>query len=225
MNKLLKVFIIIIGSLLILWFVGRITNTFQFFHSPSTANSPTIRKGQTFFASNLKTPKRFDFICYFATTPEYGRQIVIHRLCALEGEEIEIKNGDLYVNNEPVDQNLPLTYLYAVSIADMNKLAENENDDQFLFQLFSRDSAIGYIPRDTIRSRSINAKRIITNKNERNTYIEAQFSRPWNSDHFGPIIVPKGKYFVLGDNRLGSQDSRYTGFVDKKDYVATAFIR
>ncbi|HXH27511.1 MAG TPA: signal peptidase I, partial [Candidatus Polarisedimenticolia bacterium] len=47
---------------------------------------------------------------------------------------------------------------------------------------------------------------------------------PPHLDNFGPVTIPEGEYFAMGDNRDDSLDSRDWGFVPRRDIIGRALL-
>jgi signal peptidase I len=54
---------------------------------------------------------------------------------------------------------------------------------------------------------------------------EPYLRTPASSGNFGPVTVPDGHVFVMGDNRMNSRDSRVFGPIDQDLIVGRAFVR
>ncbi len=132
---------------------------------------PTLQKGE-YIMINLKHYKsrkiqRSDVVLF--TFPENQSEDFLFRVIGLEGEKIEIKKRQVFINNRPLQED---------------------------YKIFTK-------------SRS-------DSKTEDSTFPGSLI------DDYGPVIVPWGTCFILGDNRDNSYDSRYWGFVPLKNIKGKA---
>jgi len=134
------------------------------------------------------------------------------------------------------DHLLVNKFIYGVKIPILRKIiipiTDPKRDDIIVF-IYPNDRSLDFIKRvigiggDKIEIK--NKKIFINDREYKDSYgiysdslIYPGAMQP--RDNFGPIIVPQGSLFVMGDNRDNSKDSRYWGFVDVKDVEGKAII-
>jgi signal peptidase I len=189
----------------------------------SAANEPTIQEGSTIVLSKSKMPKRFDFICFNNEVEGMGGFEAVFRLCGMEGDTVEIKNGDLYVNGQMEDDQFNLMQLFAVPSAELNRIANKVTIDEAVPNE-KGDSVRLFLSTAFVRQQQLKCTRIVLPKKKKDDDIARIFHQSWNPDQFGPVTVPRGHYFVLGDNRRHAADSRYIGFISKNQVVGTVIL-
>lgn len=125
----------------------------------------------------------------------------IKRVVGLPGDEVSYRNQRLYLNGAPVPTQ-PLPDFF------------NEDSTRFEKRFSEKLGSVTHtILVDPARS----------------SFIASPFDFPFreNCRYSGEGVtckVPPGNYFMMGDNRDNSQDSRYWGFVPDENIVGKAFF-
>ena len=107
--------------------------------------------------------------------------------------------------------------------------SEPERGDIVVFDVpFQKDAYIKRIvglPGDGIQLQ--NGKLFVNGEPKNEPYIAAQPCLSWkpNTCSYGPVTVPPGTVFVMGDNRAHSYDSRFIGPIPEESIEGEAFLR
>jgi signal peptidase I len=219
---------IIIGSavaivlVMVLWVIARWTGIIQSYHASTSSNEPTISTGSIVLGSNLKAPAQGAFIFYRPNNSSTN-EIYVHRLCAVGGDRLVIKKGIVYVNGKSFDQHLNLKHSYRIATGTALALKEKGIIGASDLSYRSGETTIVFMEDQLVTTRNLSAQRNITSKTELDGAIQNIYGKNWNKDNFGPLVIPKDHYFVLGDNRDNALDSRYTGLIPRQQWVGTKF--
>ena len=172
---------------------------------------------------------------------EYAEAIVIAILIALfirtfVIQAFKIPSGSMKPTFQIGDHILVSKFTYGIKIPFIRKtmipIGDPKRGDIIVF-IYPEDRSKDFIKRvigiggDTIEIRN---KKIFLNGlpyNDSHGVYSDDFIIPGSvqpRDNFGPVTVPRGNIFVMGDNRDQSYDSRFWGFVDLKDVMGKAFM-
>jgi signal peptidase I len=187
---------------------------FEPFKIPSSSMVPTLLVGDLILVNKFDygirlpvinkkvievgNPQRGDVMVF--KYPKDPSQDYIKRVIGVPGDKITYENKRLTVNGQPIDY------------APMDDYLDDEHPiyrKQFLEKLPNAPHRI--LNNDGARTINLGAVEEFPH-HENCTYSYDGFT----------CIVPEGNYFMMGDNRDNSADSRYWGFVPDKNIVGKA---
>jgi signal peptidase I len=176
-----ELIVIVMVVLLIRAFVA------QAYNIPSGSMKPTLLVGDFILVNKLvyrfSEPQRGDIVVFkYPIDPNID---FIKRIVALPGEQVEVRNNQVFINGKP----LPLI--------EVNREEEN---------------GVRKVIYEEVLPEGIKHK------------VQFYEDFPFSKRDFGPVVVPPNHYFVMGDNRDNSEDSRYWGFLPRENIVGKAFV-
>ncbi len=130
-------------------------NVVQAFNIPTETMTPTLLKGDLILADKAiykkEAPKRGDVIVFIY--PENTKKMFVKRLVGLPNETLEIKNGSIYINGEPL-KTVPFENRYYYNRGEYGKegqVIQIPNDSYFVLgdnSASSQDSRyFGFVPK------------------------------------------------------------------------------
>ncbi len=174
-----------------------ITYYMQAFRIPSGGMAPTLVPGDNILVAKFRRdPARGDVIVF--RYPENPRQDFVKRVVGVAGDRIEIRGGTLLVNGAEVAESASHDCVFPDYRAE--EATWTEQHARCAAQtLGGRRHAVAHVP-------------------ARDPTTASTFPLPGQP----PYVVPANSYFVLGDNREASHDSRYWGAVPRANIRGTA---
>lgn len=220
MNRKLKIALITIGTLFISYTIIAQTGMLKAYKNSTIANEPNLKINSRMLVSNLVNPKNGDFVCYNYEDNISEKQIRIHRLYGKANDTVQIINGIVYLNRINIDKGIDHIHFYKTNKEEYLKikLAENIPEENFVYMI--DENNVNALLQDSVAEKyGLTPKRIIEEKGKIDETIKKVYANNWNKDNFGPIVIPNGKIFVIGDNRDNSEDSRYSGLINESEIV------
>lgn len=155
-------------------------------------------------------------------TLQKGDRVLVDKLTPWFGSEPE--RGEVVVFHDPgnwlsTPVEEPNVVQTVLSFIGLMPSAEDKD-------LIKRVMAVGG---DTVECKAGGSVTVNGKMLDDKSYISPQ-GAPCNDQPFGPLKVPEGKIWVMGDNRQNSEDSRYhqqlptRGFVDNEQVVGRAVL-
>ncbi|WP_411768340.1 signal peptidase I [Winogradskyella sp. A3E31] len=218
-KKVILVILVLIG----LHFLFKELGLLRVYNIPSSSSEPNLKEGSTIIGTSLKSPERLDF-AYFKFSDSLRGWTIVKRLIAIPGDTLECKNGNYIVNNKKIDKHLNLRFAYKILPNVFDLYVKEQINYAEYYKYIDSDSVTAFLDNSFVEKLPIKLDRKYDDET-RNLSIEIFNENPnWTLNNFGPIILPKEKYFFSGDSRDNSIDSRYRGFVDEENILGTVLM-